>query len=116
MNLYLFLSVIVICITIIVCYILNNFRDISDYYEYRIDHIALKKLKDNYNNTIYKYQTQVESICSVIKDLKACDIAFIRNNNKAIRTLFAIKSILYNDADVCVKLKDIDNIINNFSS
>ena len=114
MYLYIFLSIIVICITVIICFVLNNFTEISDYHEYKNDHFELKRLRDEYNETITKYQTQVKSICDTIKDIKACDIEFIRNNDKIISALFSIKSSLHNNSiDSYKRLKDIDNIINN---
>ena len=116
MYLYLFLSVIIICITFVVCFILSNFTEISDYHEYKNDHFELKRLRDEYNENITKYQTQVESICDVIKDIRACDIEYIRNNNKVIRILFSIKSILHDDVDTYKKLEDINKAINDFES
>lgn len=116
MYLYLFLSVIIICITFIVCFFLSNFAEISDYREYKNDHYELKRLRDEYNETITKYQKQVESICDVIKDIKACDIEYIRNNNKVIRILFSIKSILHDDVDTYKKLEYINKAINDFTS
>lgn len=113
MYLYLFLSVIIICITFIVCFILSNFTEISDYHEYKNDHFELKRLRDEYNKNIIKCQTQIESIGDVIKDIKACDIEFIRNNDKIISALFSINSILHNDVDIHKKLEAIDNVINN---
>lgn len=114
MYLYIFLSVIVICITIIICFVLNNFTEISDYREYKNDSLELKRLRDEYNENITKYQTQIKNIYDTIENIKACDIEFIRNNDKIISTLFSIKSILHNNnIDVYKKLKDIDNIINN---
>lgn len=114
MYLYIFLNVIVICITIIICFVLNNFTEISNYYEYKNSHYELKRLKDEYNDNITKYKTQVESICDIIKDIKACDIEFIRNNDKIISVLFSIKSILHDNIDIHKKLEAINNVINNF--
>lgn len=114
MYLYIFLSVIVICITIIICFVLNNFTEISDYREYKNDHFELKRLKDEYNENITKYQTQVKNICDTIKDIKVCNIEFIRNDAKMINILFSIKSILHDNIDIHKKLETINNIINNF--
>lgn len=112
MYLYIFLSIIVICITFIICFVLSNFNDISDYYEYKSDHFELKRLRDEYNENIIKYQTQVESICDTVKEVKNCDIEFIKNNNKMIRALFSIKSVLHDKVDDYKKLETINNIIN----
>lgn len=116
MYLYIFLSVIIICITFIICFVLNNFTEISDYYKYKNDHFELKRLRDEYNENITKYQIQVENICNIIKDIKVCDSDFIKNNNEIIRTLFSINSILHDDLDTNKKLEDIDKVINNFKS
>ena len=113
MYLYIFLSVIVICITIIICFVLNNFTEISDYCEYKNDHFELKRLRDEYNENITKYQTQIKNICDTIENIKACDIEFIRNNDKIISILFSINSILHNDVDIHKKLEAINNVINN---
>ena len=114
MYLYIFLSVIVICITIIICFVLNNFTEISDYREYKNDHVELKRLRDKYNENITRYQTQVKNIYDTIKDIKACDIEFIRSNDKIISALFSINSILHNNTDIHKKLEDINNVINDF--
>lgn len=113
MYLYIFLSVIIICITFIICFVLNNFTEISNYYEYKNSHYELKRLKDEYNENITKYQTQVESICDTIENIKACDIEFIRNNDKIISILFSINSILHDNVDIHKKLEAINNVINN---
>ena len=84
------------------------------FFIYKNDHFELKRLRDEYNETITRYQTQVKDICDTIKDIKVCDIEFIRNNDKIISSLFSIKSILHNNSiDAYKRLKDIDNIINN---
>lgn len=114
MYLYIFLSIIVICITIIICFVLSNFTEISDYREYKNDHVELKRLKDEYNENITKYQTQIENICDTIKNIKVCNIEFIRNDGKMINILFSIKSILYDNIDIYKKLEAINNIINKF--
>lgn len=114
MYLYIFLSVIVICITIIICFVLNNFTEISDYREYKNDHFELKRLRDEYNENITKYQIQVKNICDTIKDIKVCNIEFIRNNAKMINILFSIKAILHDNIDIHKKLETINNIINKF--
>ena len=114
MYLYIFLSVIIICITFIICFALNNFTEISNYYEYKNSHYELKRLRDEYNENITKYKTQVESICDTIKYIKVCNIEFIRNDAKMINILFSIKSILHDNIDIYKKLEAINNIINKF--
>ena len=114
MYLYIFLSIIVICITIIICFVLSNFTEISDYREYKNDHFELKRLRDEYNENITKYQTQIKNICDTIENIKVCNIEFIRNDSKMISILFSINSILHNNTDINKKLEDINNVINNF--
>lgn len=114
MYLYIFLSVIVICITIIICFILNNFTEISDYREYKNDHFELKRLRDEYNENITKYQIQIKNICDTIENIKVCNIEFIRTDAKMINILFSIKSILHDNIDIYKKLEAINNIINKF--
>lgn len=113
MYLYLFLSVIVICITILICYILNNFRDISYYYEYKIDHLELEKLKDEYNENIIKYQTQVEELCNNVKKLRVLDSNYNATNTRLICLMFDINNILNNNTDNDKIVKKIKTELNN---
>ena len=114
MYLYIFLNVIIICITIIICFILSNFTEISDYREYKNDHLELKRLRDEYNETITKYQTQVENICDKIDKLKIFDKEYTRRNDKIISLLFDIKKILHDNVEDHKKIEAIKTAINMF--
>lgn len=94
MHLYTFLSVIIVCITIITCVIICNFTDISNYYRYKPAYYELERVKDEYNENIIKYQAKVDLLCDDIKKLKIFNNDYIQNNNNLIGLIYDINRIL----------------------
>ena len=56
MEIVLIISIVVICVTIIICVILNNFKYITDYYDLLHDWKNLNKKVDRIYNDLYSNQ------------------------------------------------------------
>ena len=117
MNLYLFLSVIIICITFIICFTLIHFTDITNYYEYKSEYYTrlnenrdIQKIKEEYNLSIKKITDKINKLScfnSMILEncktnqLKLHDIASIvsskdlKDNNKLIEIVNILHKIYY---------------------
>ena len=114
MYLYIFLSIIVICITFIVCFILNNFTEISDYREYKNDHYKLKRLRDEYNKNITKYQTQVESICNTINNFNNFTEIYKNEHTNFLCLYIDIKNTLDDNIKDSEKIEQLVKLVNHF--
>lgn len=114
MYLYIFLSIIIICITFIICFILSNFTEISDYREYKNDHYELKRLRDEYNENITKYQIQVESICNSVNNFNNFIKKYKDLSTNFLCLYVDVKNILAYNIKDSEKIEQLIKLVNHF--
>lgn len=114
MYLYIFLSIIVICITFIICFVLSNFTEISNYREYKNDNYELKRLRDEYNENITKYQTQVENICNAVNNFNNFIKIYKDGHTNFLCLYVDIKHILSYNIKDSEKIEQLVKLVNHF--